>query len=1063
MIIQTEFSLFSSAIQLTENNITKIEQDTVVLADNKMFGFPIFANACHAVGKKPVFGLQKEIDGNNYLFVATGVRGYRSMLKAERFDSFKELFDKEGVLAFLVEVKNIDTVIPVKYAIKSANEISNMIVGDYAETVFDTVIANSFDENDFYIESMIKAVGENSSYEEEVVKNHKWLTPRYDQNFYDLIKDIPDISKKIFGKPTPPAFKFVKEVAQEHGLPEDISEFELFAALCRKGLEKKGLANSPEYVERLEYEIGIIEKMNFPGYMLIVSNFVKYAKSKGIPVGPGRGSAGGSLVAYVLEITNIDPIENVLLFERFLNPERVSLPDIDMDFCRDRRSEVIEYVTQKYGEESVAQVITFGKIGGKSSVRDAARILREPLYLADKIAKSISDKPGITLEKEYEENKEEWDSKFNSDWKIKKIWDTALKLEGFTRNLGVHAAGLVISNEPLYKRAPMYEVNGTRVVGYDGRFLEDVNLVKFDFLGLKTLTVIDGAVKLAEANGSKIDINAIDYNDPKVYEMISTGETKGIFQIESPGMRDLIKRMKPDRFEDLVAILALYRPGPMDSGMLDSFVARKRGEEPVSYFFEDMKPVLEPILEPTYGVIVYQEQVMQIVQAIAGFSLGEADIIRRAMGKKKDMSAYTSQFVEGAVKQGYKAEEAEELFNLIAKFAGYGFNKSHSAAYSMVTFQTAWLKTYYPLEYMVSLINSEIDNFDKIAYYLEEAKRMGYEVVAPDIRVSKSMFTIRDGKIVFGLKAIKGVGNGSEPLQRAVATYGCDLKEVLNHTNRDIAKEIVQLEKLEARLVKRQESTYKKLDAERAKIAKLEADSKMTPAKEARLAKNKANAQDLERIASDTFRELNEVREKLEILRKEDTHSEGKINKRVFEALAMSGALDCFGYNRRTLVSFVNELLKCEFDIVSSDNLSEYEPYSLVQLEMELAGMSFSAEKILSEYAENAYIFSDYKPAKTKAGKEYGKITLVSKNGVIELNDFNGKSNKIPVGNIVEVELKQSGNYTNLVSMKKAQKLEKVRSGELKLQVFDPIPENVKDYERISVYEGSELIAIVKA
>ncbi|MGA9046602.1 DNA polymerase III subunit alpha [Sulfuricurvum sp.] len=580
------------------------------------------------------------------------------------------------------------------------------------------------------------------------------------------------------GNPTPPNFKFTTEYALEEGLNiEEDSEY--FIHRCRIGLEER-LIHVPaerhqEYRDRLEFEMQVINQMKFPGYMLIVWDFVREAKRMGIAVGPGRGSAAGSLVAYSLEITDIDPMKYDLLFERFLNPERVSMPDIDMDFMQARRGEIIDYVVRKYGREQVAQIITFGSLLAKGVIRDVARVLEMPLSQADMMAKLIPDELGITLNGktkggEFKPGAFQKEPKIQelveSDPQIARVWEFSKKLEGLKRNAGMHAAGVVISNEPLWKKTPIYKPSGeeTFVTQYSLNYLEDIDLIKFDFLGLKTLDVIDNAIKLIKKRYDvEVNWHKIDENDPKVYEIIQSGDTIGMFQIESSGMQDLNKRLKPSSFEDLIAVLALYRPGPMESGMLDDFIERKHGRQAISYTFASM----EPILKPTYGVIVYQEQVMQIVQTVGGMSLGGADIVRRAMGKKKieEMQKYNKEFSEGAANQGLDYKKASELFDLIEKFAGYGFNKSHSAAYAMVTFQTAWLKTYYPQEFMAALLTSEKDNTDKVVKYIDEAKRMKIFLGAPDINHSQLEFSAinKDGQdqILFGLGAIKGVGEAA--------------------------------------------------------------------------------------------------------------------------------------------------------------------------------------------------------------------------------------------------------------------------------------------------------------
>jgi len=600
----------------------------------------------------------------------------------------------------------------------------------------------------------------------------------------EAIANTQEISDKCnleikLGDPTPPNFKFTREKAKLNvlTLPQPELEYSLendkilFVDECWRGLEERlkivDPAQHQEYKDRLQVEIDIINNMKFPGYMLIVWDFVAYGKSIGVPVGPGRGSAAGSLVAFSLKITDIDPIPYGLLFERFLNPERISMPDIDMDFCQARRQEVIDYVVEKYGRANVAQIITFGKLLAKGVIRDVARVLDMPYSQADAMAKLIPDELGINLKDSWEKEpkiKELCDM----DPKAARVWEYALALEGLNRNAGTHAAGVVISNEALWKKTPLFKPSGldTLATQYNGKYVEDVDLIKFDFLGLKTLTVIEGALQLIEhRHGKRINFITEDVNNQDVYDLICTGNTIGLFQIESSGMQDLCKRLKPSNFEDIIAVLALYRPGPMESGMLDDFIDRKHGRAEINYFYDEFTEPLEPILKPTYGVIVYQEQVMQIVQVIGGFSLGGADLVRRAMGKKikEEMDRLKGEFADGGVKKGYNRQHCEELFDLIVKFAGYGFNKSHSAAYAMVTFYTSYLKCYYPTEFMAALLTSEKDNTDKVVKYVDEVKRMGFELVPPDINHSFLVFSaneIEDKEVVmFGMGALKGAGD----------------------------------------------------------------------------------------------------------------------------------------------------------------------------------------------------------------------------------------------------------------------------------------------------------------
>ncbi len=522
---------------------------------------------------------------------------------------------------------------------------------------------------------------------------------------------------------------------------------------------------------RLKFEIETIQKMKFSGYMLIVWDFIRSAEILKVPVGPGRGSVAGALVAYALKITDIDPIKYELLFERFLNPERVSMPDIDIDFAQDSRNKIIEYVRNKYGHNNVAQVSTFSSLLAKGVLRDVARVMEFSLHESEKFTKLIPNKLGITLE-EALKLEPRIQEQIESDELFAQLWETAIALEGIKRNSGVHAAGVVISNDELWNKTPLLQndkKNGMWITQYSLNFLEDVDLIKFDFLGLKTLDVIRDAVKIIENNKYiKINWNNIDVNDSKVYSNMSSGNTVGMFQIESSGMQELNRKLQPSNFEDLIALIALYRPGPMEAGMLNDFIERKHKRQKISYPFEGIEfpEQLKDVLEPTYGVIVYQEQVIKIVQIIGGFSPGKADIVRRAMGKKKieEMTKYGNEFADGAEKLNLNRHIAEELFKLIEKFAGYGFNKSHSAAYAMITFQTAYLKTYFSAEFMASLLSSESGNLNKISAYIDEIKRLNITIEQPDLNLSDVDFKIVNQKnkesILFGLGSIKGIGDG---------------------------------------------------------------------------------------------------------------------------------------------------------------------------------------------------------------------------------------------------------------------------------------------------------------
>lgn len=497
-----------------------------------------------------------------------------------------------------------------------------------------------------------------------------------------------------------------------------------------------------EYFERIDYELGIITRMDFPGYFLIVSDFIKWAKNNDIPVGPGRGSGAGSVVAWALQITDLDPIRFGLLFERFLNPERVSMPDFDIDFCQSRRDEVIDYVQQKYGKDYVAQIITFGKLQARAVLKDVGRVLQMPYGQVDRICKLIPFNAieAVTLEKAIEMDKD-LQQAIEDDEQIEKLTNLGLKLEGLNRHSSTHAAGIVIGYKPLHEICGLYadKVGEMPAVGYSMKYAEAAGLVKFDFLGLKTLTTIAETVKLIEKTRDiKIDISNIRLDDKDTFDMLATGDSIGVFQIESSGMRSVLRQMKSDKIEDIIALISLYRPGPMDN--IPTYIRRKHGEEKIVY----PHPMLEPILKETYGVIVYQEQVMEIAKVLAGYSLGAADLLRRAMGKKikEEMDEQREIFVEGAVINGVNKDHAGEIFDLVDKFAGYGFNKSHAAAYALISYQTAYLKAHYLPEFLTASINLEIDNTDKINIFLQVARSHGIKVLPPDVNHSEGYFSV---------------------------------------------------------------------------------------------------------------------------------------------------------------------------------------------------------------------------------------------------------------------------------------------------------------------------------
>jgi DNA polymerase-3 subunit alpha len=563
----------------------------------------------------------------------------------------------------------------------------------------------------------------------------------------------------------------------EFPIPEGQTLESYFREEARRGLEKrlKQLLDreQPDYAERrkryeerLETELDVIISMGFPGYFLIVADFIQWSKDNGIPVGPGRGSGAGSLVAYALRITDLDPLAYDLLFERFLNPERVSMPDFDVDFCMEGRDRVIDYVAEKYGRDAVSQIITFGTMAAKAVVRDAGRVLGKPYGLCDRVSKMIPFDLGITLDKAFEQE-EAIRQAYEEDPDVREIWDLGRKLEGLIRGSGKHAGGVVIAPTKLTDFTPLLcdEAGQNLVTQFDKDDVEAAGLVKFDFLGLRTLTIIDWAVKALNKERQReglepIDISAIPLDDAKTYGLLQRGDTTAVFQLESGGMKKLIRALKPSNFEDIVALVALYRPGPLGSGMDKDFVNRKHGRQKVVY----PHPLLEPILRPTYGTILYQEQVMQIAQVMAGYSLGQADLLRRAMGKKKAevMAEQRAVFVEGAGKQGIDEATASHVFDLMEEFAKYGFNKSHSAAYALVSYQTAWLKAHYPAHFMAAVMSSDMDNTDKVVTYVDDALSLGIRVEPPDINRGGYMFTAVGPKtIVYGIGAIKGVGRAA--------------------------------------------------------------------------------------------------------------------------------------------------------------------------------------------------------------------------------------------------------------------------------------------------------------
>lgn len=621
---------------------------------------------------------------------------------------------------------------------------------------------------------------------------------RYSENQYlrsaeemvELFSDIPEaIQNSVeIAKRCTLDLRLGEYFLPDYPIPDGLTINEFFIKLSEEGLQERLVRlfdpqadDFPEtqklYAERLRFELDIIIQMGFPGYFLIVMDFIRWAKDNQIPVGPGRGSGAGSLVAYALKITDLDPIEYDLLFERFLNPERVSMPDFDIDFCMEGRDRVIAYVAEQYGRDAVSQIVTFGTMAAKAVVRDVARVQGKSYGLADKLSKLIPFEVGMTLEKAVEQE-EELKQFLDQDDEAAEIWGMALQLEGVSRNCGKHAGGVVIAPTIITDFSPVYcdDSGGGVVTQFDKNDVEEAGLVKFDFLGLRTLTIIDWAVRMInrtrEAQGEELlDIEKIPLDDAATYEMMQRAETTAVFQLESRGMKELIKKLGPDRFEDIVALVALFRPGPLQSGMVDDFINRKKGRAEVSYpHAQYQHECLKPALEPTYGIILYQEQVMQIAQEMGGYTLGGADLLRRAMGKKNaaEMAKQRELFTQGAVSKGFAEDLASNIFDLMEKFAGYGFNKSHSAAYALVAYQTGWLKAHYPAEFMAATISSDMDKTDKVVTFIDECRAMKLVLLPPDVNQGQFHFSVdAQGRIIYGLGAIKGLGEG--PVENIIA------------------------------------------------------------------------------------------------------------------------------------------------------------------------------------------------------------------------------------------------------------------------------------------------------
>jgi len=787
-----------------------------------MFGAIEFYQLCMKAGVKPIIGCEVYLAPNSRFDKSShGIQeaAYHMILLSKNEEGYKNLMKLVGIgyLEGFYYKPRIDKEILKEHSkgliCLSAclkGEIPHLVMADQLEQAQAVAgeLREAFGKGNFYFELMDHGLEEQKKVNKSLIKMGKDLdVPLVATNDFHYLQsthssaheallciqtqtmlDDPNRMRmstnefyfktaeemsKVFQE-VPEAIKNTINIAQKCNLELDLKSTHLphfnppegktresyLKDLVSDGLSSRYSKVENSIKERVEHELKIIENSGFVSYFLIVWDFIHYAKEHGIPVGPGRGSAAGSVVSYALGITDLDPLKYELLFERFLNPDRISLPDIDIDFCYERRDEVIGYVREKYGNENVAQIITFGTMLAKAVIRDVARVMSFSYGDADKIAKLVPSELNITLAQALEQEPELMDM-YKSDPRVRKLIDTAMVLEGVTRHASTHAAGVVISEEGLSNYIPLFKTNDDQITtGYPMASLEKIGLLKMDFLGLKTLTVINEALKIIKRTKKKdIDLETLPLDDNPTYKMLSRAKSAGVFQVESRGMRDLLKKLKPTQFEDLIALLALYRPGPIGSGMVDDFINRKHGRLKVRYDH----PLLEDILKPTYGIILYQEQVMQIVSKMAGFTLSQADLLRRAISKKNPevIQQQRKAFIEGCLANKIDKRIADKIFNLIEYFSNYGFNKSHSAAYALISFRTAYLKAHYPVEFMAALLTSERDNTDKVAQYIEDSRHNGIDILPPDINESYAHFTVVGGAIRFGLAAVKNVGQGA--------------------------------------------------------------------------------------------------------------------------------------------------------------------------------------------------------------------------------------------------------------------------------------------------------------
>lgn len=825
--VHTQFSLLDGACRLDEllDLAKEYGMPACAITDHgNMFGAVEFYEKAVEKGVKPIIGCEIYVaPESRFDKTSHGIRGagYHLVLLAKNMTGYKNLMEivSIGYLEGFYYRPRVDKevltrcskgLIATSACLKG--EVAHFLLSDQWDQAKRSAeeYSNIFGKDNFYLEIQDNQLEEQKRLNADMIKLSKELDlplvatsdvhylDRHDAKAHDALLCIqtqttidaedrmrfqtdqlyfksPEEMKERFSD-VPEAVKNTVRIAERCQVDIDFSELHLpkfkapndedndkfFNRLVTEGIKNRYNDVTDEIKERVEHEVKIIKNSGYISYFLIVWDFINHAKEKGIPVGPGRGSAAGSIVSYALGITDLDPLKYGLIFERFLNPSRVTMPDIDIDFCYERRSEVIDYVIEKYSKANVAQIITFGSMMAKGVLRDVGRVMGVPYADVDRIAKLVPNDIGITLERALE-IEPELRMRYESDPVVRQLIDTSRRLEGLNRHASTHAAGVVISDKPLQKRIPLFKTADDQITtGFSMKSLEKIGMLKMDFLGLKTLTVIDQTIKIVKRTRDiDIDIEKMSLEDKTTFELFSRAETAGVFQLESGGMRDLLRKIRPERFEDLIAILALYRPGPMGSGMLDDFTKRKQGKIEVKYDH----PLLEPILKDTYGIIVFQEQVMQIVSSLGGFSMAEADDFRKVMGKKindpEKLEKIKKKFLNGAQKNKVQTFMAEKIWDFMAHFAGYGFNKSHSAAYAMISYRTAFLKANYPVEFMTALLASEKNNTDKISDYINEAQRMGIEILPPDINESFKDFTVVGKDIRFGLSAVKNVGTGA--------------------------------------------------------------------------------------------------------------------------------------------------------------------------------------------------------------------------------------------------------------------------------------------------------------